>query len=216
MKIGVLGTGMVGEAIASRLVELGHEVKMGARSADNARAAAWRARHGERAGAGAFADAAAFGQVVFVCTNGQATLGAIHMAGVANFDGKTVIDVTNPLDFSKGMPPTLTVINDDSLGEQVQRALPKAHVVKSLNTMNANLMVNPALLAGDHSVFVSGNSAEAKAQAAALLREFGWKDANIIDVGDITTARGAEQLVSLWVRLFGALGTPLFNFHIVR
>lgn len=213
MKIGVLGTGPVGNALGGKLVSLGHDVMMGGRSATNEKVVAFVQRTGGKAGS--FAEAAAHGEIVFNCLRGDICIDVLTAVS-AELEGKVLADLSNPLDFSKGMPPTLTVINDDSLGEQVQRALPKAHVVKSLNTMNANLMVNPALLAGDHSVFVSGNSAEAKAQAAALLREFGWKDANIIDVGDITTARGAEQLVSLWVRLFGALGTPLFNFHIVR
>ncbi|NTU64818.1 MAG: NADP oxidoreductase, partial [Chloroflexi bacterium] len=133
----------------------------------------------------------------------------------ANLNGKTLIDISNPLDFSKGMPPTLFVKDSDSLAEQIQRAFPKVNVVKTLNTMTASVMVNPGQLAGgDHTVFVSGNDAGAKAQVAELLKGFGWRD--IIDVGDITTARGTEMLLPIWIRLMGALQTPFFNFKIVK
>jgi predicted dinucleotide-binding enzyme len=126
-----------------------------------------------------------------------------------------LIDIANPLDFSKGMPPTLSVCNTDSLGEQIQRAFPQVKVVKTLNTMNANLMVNPALLSGDHDVFVSGNDPAAKAQVTNFLKQqFGWK--SVIDLGDITTARGVEMTLPIWLNLFGVLQTPLFNFKIVR
>jgi predicted dinucleotide-binding enzyme len=214
MKIGVLGTGLVGNTIATKLVALGHEVKMGARSATNEKAAAWVRSAGGRGTAGTFADAAAFGEIVFNCTNGAGTLSALDAAGDANLRGKILIDVSNPLDFSRGMPPTLLIANTDSLGEQVQRTHPDAKVVKALNTMNCNVMVNPGLVKEDHDVFISGNDPEAKARVVELLRSFGWK--NVVDAGDISAARGQEMLLILWARLFGALQTPTFNFHVAR
>lgn len=214
MRIAVLGTGMVGKAIATKLVALGHEVKMGARSAANEKAAEWVQSAGAKASHGTFADAAAHGEMVFNCTKGEVTLAALAAAGEANLAGKVLVDIANPLDFSKGMPPSLTVCNTDSLAEQIQRAYPQAHVVKTLNTMNANLMVNPGLLQGEHDVFLSGNDAAAKAQVRALLESFGWK--TIIDLGDITTARGAEMVLPIWVRLYGVFGSPNFNFHLTR
>jgi predicted dinucleotide-binding enzyme len=215
MKIAVLGTGMVGSAIATKLVALGHEVKMGSRTADNDKAVAWAKGAGPLASQGTFADAASFGELVFVCTLGQAAESALGAAGADNLAGKAVLDVTNPLDFSKGMPPTLFVSNTSSLGEQLQAAFPSAKIVKTLNTMNANLMVDPSSVAGgEHDVFVSGNDAAAKAQAIELLRSFGWKSP--IDLGDITTARGTESYLPLWIRLWGALGTASFNVKIAR
>jgi predicted dinucleotide-binding enzyme len=140
---------------------------------------------------------------------------ALTQAGSANINGKVIIDIANPLDFSKGMPPFLSPGNTDSLGELIQRTFPETHVVKTLNTMNCFLMVNPAALPGDHSVFVSGNDDQAKSTALEILKSFGWKTNNIIDLGDITTARGTEQLLPIWIRLYGALKTPMFNFKIV-
>jgi predicted dinucleotide-binding enzyme len=139
----------------------------------------------------------------------------LRLAGEANLDGKVLVDVANPLDLSSGMPPSLTVANTDSLGEQIQRAFPRARVVKTLSTMTAALMVDPAQLAGgDHHVFVSGDDADAKTQVTSLLTDgFGWRQ--VIDLGDITSARGAEQLVALWLRLFGAFGTPMVNVKVV-
>jgi 8-hydroxy-5-deazaflavin:NADPH oxidoreductase len=214
MKFGVLGTGMVGTTIASKLVSLGHDVRLGARSATNEKAAAWAKAAGPHASAGTFADAAAFGEMIFNCTNGAGTLGALDAAGDANLRGKVLVDVANPLDFSKGMPPTLLIANTDSLGEQVQRTHPDARVVKALNTMNCSVMVKPDLVPGAHDVFLCGNDRGAKGQVAALLESFGWK--NVVDVGDISAARGQEMLVILWARLFGALGTSTFNFHLAR
>jgi predicted dinucleotide-binding enzyme len=214
MRIGVLGTGLVGNTIATKLVSLGHAVKMGARSATNEKAAAWARSTGGGGSAGTFGDAAAFGEIVFNCTNGAGTLAALDAAGDANLRGKILIDVSNPLDFSRGMPPTLLIANTDSLGEQVQRTHPDAKVVKALNTMNCNVMVNPGLVKGEHDVFISGNDPEAKARVVELLRTFGWK--NVVDAGDISAARGQEMLLVMWARLFGALQTPTFNFHIAR
>ncbi len=215
MKIGVLGTGTVGETIGTKLAQLGHEVRMGSRTANNDKAAAWVKQNGAKASQGTFADAAAFGEILFNCTSGKATLDALRMAGAGNLNGKVLIDIANPLDFSRGMPPSLLICNTDSLGEQIQRAFPEAKVVKSLNTMTARIMVNPAQLSDDHVVFVGGNDAEAKATVTMILKDwFGWK--SVIDLGDITTARGTEMLLPLWVSLMGNLGTPVFNFKIVK
>ena len=215
MNIGVLGTGMVGNAIATKLVQLGHVVKMGARSATNEKAAAWVQANGAGASQGTFADAAAFGEIVFNCTSGSAALEVLQQAGADNLKGKVLIDIANPLDFSHGMPPSLTVCNTDSLGEQIQRAFPEVRVVKSLNTVNSNLMVNAALLPGEHIMFVSGNDADAKAQVTSILKDwFGWKA--VIDLGDITTARATEMMLPIWISLMMKLGTPMFNFAIVR
>jgi len=216
MKLGVLGTGTVGQTIGGKLVALGHEVKLGSRTATNEKAAAWVKAAGRGASQGTFADAAAFGEVVFNCTSGAGTVDAARAAGEANLRGKILIDVSNALDFSKGFPPSLFTGNTDSLGEQLQRALPETKVVKSLNTVNANLMVDAGSLAGgDHDIFVSGDDAGAKARVSELLRDwFGWK--NVVDLGDITTSRGVESYLALWVRLYGAVKTPQFNIKLVR
>jgi hypothetical protein len=174
----------------------------------------WQEEHPE-VKLGTFEEAAAHGEMVVNATAGGVSLEALELAGEGNLNGKVVMDVSNPLDFSQGMPPTLAVSNTDSLGEQIQRRFPGAKVVKTLNTMNAYLMVDPAQLAGaDHTVFVSGDDAEAKQAVTELLESFGWTD--VIDLGDITTARGTEMLLPVWLRLFGALQKPVFNFKIVR
>ncbi len=162
MKLGVLGTGIVGTTIGTKLVQLGHEVMMGSRTQNNAKAATWVQASGPRASQGTFADAARFGETLFNCTNGAASVDALNLAGAANLSGKVLLDIANPLDFSKGMPPTLSVCNTDSLGEQIQRAFPNVKVVKTLNTMSCKIMVNPSLLPGEHDVFVSGNDRAAK------------------------------------------------------
>lgn len=215
MKIAVLGTGMVGQQIASKLVTLGHEVMMGSRTEGNEKATAWVQQAGKGASEGTFARAAAFGEQVWNCTAGVASLQALESAGADNLAGKILVDLSNPLDFSKGFPPTLSICNDDSLGEAIQRAFPQAKVVKTLNTMANPIMVDPALVPGDHDVFVSGNDAEAKAEVTRFLKEqFGWR--SVVDLGDITTARGTEAWLLLWTRLYAALGSAEFNLHLQR
>jgi len=215
MKIAILGTGVVGQTIGTKLVSLGHDVKMGARAVANEKAEKWVKENGARATHGTFADAAAFGEIIFNCTSGMASLDALRQAGARNLDGKILIDVANPLDFSKGMPPTLSVCNTDSLGEQIQRAFPGARVVKTLNTMNTSVMVDPGLVPGDSDVFVSGNDAAARAQVTEILKSwFGWR--SVIDLGDITTARGTEMLLPIWLRLWSTFKTPNINFHIAH
>jgi predicted dinucleotide-binding enzyme len=217
MKIGVLGTGMVGNTIGSKLIQLGHEVKMGSRTATNEKAAQFVKSAGDRASQGTFADAAAFGELIFNCTSGTGSLDALKAAGNTNLKNKIIIDISNSLDFSKGMPPTLSIVNDNSLGEEIQKAFPESKVVKTLNTMNCQLMVDPlALNNGEHTVFMSGNDLEAKDTVKKMLNSFGWNDATIIDLGNITTARGTEQLLPMWVRLMGILGTSMFQFKIVK
>jgi predicted dinucleotide-binding enzyme len=214
VRIGILGTGVVGQTLGSKLVELGHEVKMGSRTASNPAANKWAGSNGRRASHGKFEDAAAFGEILFNCTAGAFSLAALKQAGAKNIRGKTLIDVANVLDYSKGMPPTLTVCNTDSLGEQIQRAFPKAKVVKALNTMNFQVMVNPRLLHGDSDVFICGNNAAAKDQVSAILKDFGWK--SVTDLGDIMSARGMEMLMPFWLRLRTELGDSRFNYKIVR
>jgi len=216
MKIGILGTGMVGSAIGNKLVSLGHEVKMGSRTANNEKAVAWAQGAGAKASQGTFSDEASFGELVFVCTQGAGTLDALHAAGAQNLKGKILLDLSNPLDFSKGMPPTLFAGNTDSLGERIQAAFPDTRVVKTLNTVAADIMVNPGKVnGGDHDMFVSGNDTAAKATVSEFLKtQFGWK--NVHDLGDITTARGTESYLPLWLRLWGTLKTPMFNVKIVR
>ena len=164
---------------------------------------------------GTFGESAAHGEVVVNATAGAVSLETLEQAGEDNLNGKILIDVANPLDFSKGMPPTLSVSNTDSLGEQIQRRFPEAKVVKTLHTMNAYLMVDPAQLAAtSHTVFVSGDDVEAKSSVSELLRSFGWS--GIVALGDIATARGTEMMLPVGVRLVGVLEKPLFNFKIVR
>lgn len=214
MRIAVLGTGIVGRTLASALLSNGHEVRLGSRTAGNEAAVAWAEDIGGPASEGTFADAAGFGELVINATAGAASLEALEMAGSEQLAGKVLIDVANPLDSSRGMPPTLTVCNDDSLGEQIQRALPDVRVVKTLNTVTASVMVDPALVAGTHTIFVAGDDAEAKAQASELLQELGWPDASILDLGDISAARGMEMYMALWLRLWSAAGTAVLNVEV--
>jgi 8-hydroxy-5-deazaflavin:NADPH oxidoreductase len=226
MNIAVFGTGMVGQAIASRLAELGNNVTMGTR--DVARSIEknqkdhsgksfneWYTEWKDKVALSTYRDAAAHAEVIFNCTSGNGSVDALTLAGKDVLKGKVLMDVANPLDFSNGAPPSLNPCNTDSLGEVIQRTFPELHVVKTLNTMNCFLMVNPTLVPGDHNVFLSGNNAEAKSKAKAILSSFGWKEKNILDLGDITTARGTEQLLPIWLRLWGSLKTPMFNFNIV-
>jgi predicted dinucleotide-binding enzyme len=215
MKISILGTGMVGNTIGTKLIQLGHEVKMGSRSATNEKAAEWVKANGSKASQGTFADSVAFGELIFNCTKGMASLEVLKSVDAENLKGKIFIDPSNPLDFSNGMPPSLSVCNTDSLGEQIQRAYPEMKMVKTLNTMTCTIMVNASLVAGDHDVFVCGNDTEAKAKVNEILKNwFGWK--SIIDLGDITNARATEMLLPIWVRLYGKFQTPNFNFKIVK
>lgn len=226
MKISVLGSGVVGQIISEKLTGLGHEVMIGTRNEKTLLSKSdpdsfgrppfkdWHAKH-PNIKLASYYEAAAFGELVVNATNGTGSLEALEQAGKKNLSQKILLDIANPLDFSQGMPPSLFVCNTDSLGEQIQRAFPETKVVKSLNTMNAFIMVNPELLPDDHHVFLSGNDLESKTIIKDLLKSFGWKEKNMIDIGDISTARGTEQLLPIWVRLWGALKNPMFNFKIV-
>jgi predicted dinucleotide-binding enzyme len=205
---------MVGRTIAGKLVAVGHEVKMGSREAGNEKALAWVAEVGEAASEGSFADAASFGEVVVNVTAGAHSLEALEAAGAENLEGKVLIDIANALVGTQ--PPTLTFSNTDSLGEQIQRRFPDARVVKALNTMNAGLMVAPDSLGETTNAFICGDDAGAKAQVTELLETFGWLSGDIIDLGDISAARGMEMYVILWVRVMGAIGTAGFNIRIVK
>ena len=216
MDIAVLGTGIVAKTIAGKLASLGHTVKLGTRDPKATLARSENDMMGgppvrtwletqPKVSLVTFAEAAAHGKLVFSALEGRSAVAALELAGADNLAGKVVVDITNPLDFSKGMPPSLTVANTDSLGEQIQRAFPTAKVVKTLNTVNAFLMVDASLLAGgDHTMFVCGNDDGAKAEVTRMLREwFGWKD--VVDLGDISNARGTEMYVVLWARMYGAM-----------
>lgn len=225
MNIAILGTGVVGRTHAARLSELGHEVILGTQDVERTRTVTekdamgnlpfgeWQAEH-QSVELATFADAVSQSEIAFNALKGEIALSVLSLL-VRELSGKILVDIANPLDFSKGMPPSLSVCNTDSLGEQIQRALPETKVVKAFNTTNAFLQVEPMKLAsGDHHLFVSGNDAAAKGVVSEIARSYGWK--HIIDLGDITTARGTEMLLPIWLRLWSALKTPMFNFKIIQ
>lgn len=215
MRIGMLGTGIVGQTVGRRLVGLGHEVRMGSRTAGNEKAVVWVAEAGEGASEGTFADAAAFGELVVNATAGTASMDVLHAAGAANLAGKVLVDLSNPLDGSQGMPPVLSVCNTDSLGEQIQRAFPEARVVKTLNTVNCSVMVDPTIVPGSHTVFLCGEDVSAKAEVRELLASFGWPAEDMLDLGGISSSRGVEMYLPLWIRLWMATGTGQLNIKVV-
>jgi predicted dinucleotide-binding enzyme len=216
MRIAVLGTGAVGATLGSAFVASGHEVRMGSRTAGNERAVAWVEATGAGASEGTFADAASWGEVVVNATGGLVSVDALTAAGAENLAGKVLLDVANPLDFSEGFPPKVAQPDGRSLGELLQATFPGAHVVKTLNTMNADVMVHPRSLSSTHSVFVAGDNDDAKSVAADLLRGFGWEDGEIVDAGGIGAARGLELYLPLWLTLMGSFGSPTFNVSVVR
>ena len=215
MKIGILGTGNVGQTIGTKLIQLGNDVKLGSRMAENEKAIEWTRQNGSKASHGTFAQAAGYANILFNCTAGSASIVALNLAEKENLNGKILIDVANPLDFSNGMPPALSICNTSSLGEEIQKSFPEAKVVKALNTMSCKLMVNPALLKDEHDAFVCGNNKEAKSEVISILKEwFGWK--SVIDLGDITASRGMEMILPIWLSLMGTFQTTNFNFKIVK
>lgn len=220
MNIGVLGTGIVGQTIATALTEKGHNVRMGSRSANNDKAAEWVKKSNDHATQGDFNDAAAFGEIVFLCLNGNHAMDAVRSIDADNVAGKIVVDVTNPLDFSKGMPPKLIegLNNSTSLGEEIQNAWRGARVVKTLNTVNCNVMVNPKLVNnGDHTLFICGDDADAKNKVKHFLVDtFGWRPESLLDLGGISSARGTEAYVPFWVMMMQATGSPMFNIKVVK
>jgi predicted dinucleotide-binding enzyme len=216
MKVAVFGTGVVGDTIGSKMIELGHQVMMGSRTHDNEKAKVFVEKHKSNASAGTFNDAAAFGEIIFNCTSGVGSLEAFKMAEIKNLDGKIIVDIANPLDFSKGMPPSLAFVNTNSLGEEIQNKFPQTKVVKALNTMWCGLMVNPSMInGGDHSTFVCGNDLKAKEEVKKILISFGWSEKNILDLGDIKMARGTEMYLPLWLSIYGATNNGAFNIKIV-
>lgn len=215
-KIAVLGTGMVGNTIGSKLIQLGYEVKMGSRTATNEKAAEWVKTNGATASQGTFADAAKFGELIFNCTKGEIALEVMQQAGIENLSSKILIDISNPLDFSKGMPPTLipALANTNSLGEEMQKLLPQTHVVKTLNIVNCEVMVDATKCGGDATMFVAGNNSDAKKEVEKILHQFGWND--IIDLGDIKHSRSTEMMLPIWLSIYMATKNGYIGFKIVR
>ncbi|MBL1082946.1 NAD(P)-binding domain-containing protein [Streptomyces actinomycinicus] len=215
MRYGVLGTGEVGRSLGGRLLELGHEVTLGSRSADNPVAVEWATAAAGRAHAGTFAQAAAAGEVVVNAVGGTVALDALRAAGAEHLDGKVLVDVSNPLLFEDGQP-RLDPVESDSVGERIQRAFPHARVVKTLNTVNCQVMVKPGRVPGEHNVFVCGEDARAKEQVTELLVEFGWPAGRVLDLGGIRAARAVEMYLPLWLSMFGRFGSPDFNIEVRR
>ncbi|MDP4220821.1 MAG: NAD(P)-binding domain-containing protein [Bacteroidota bacterium] len=214
MKIGILGTGAVGKSLAKGFAGIGDDVMVGSRDAQGEKVLAIAKEVGHGCRAGTFADAAKFGEIVVICIPGAATENALKLAGPDNFAGKVVIDVTNPLDFSKGMPPGLLVGHTDSAGEQIQRQLPKAHVVKALNIVGNPDMVNPDFPDGPADMFICGNDAEAKKTVTTILDKFGWT--SVLDIGGIEGSRVLEPLTILWVMYGSIKGTWRHAFKVIR
>ena len=230
MKIAILGTGNVGQTFAEKFISLGHSVVMGTRDVANTmeRKATdnygslpfgeWHAKN-QAVVLKTFAEAVSEGEIIINALNGGATISAINSANKTDFDGKIIIDIANPLDFSQGFPPSLidSLQNTNSLGEEIQKILPNAKVVKTLNTMWSGIMVNPAMInGGNHQNFIAGNDADAKAQVIEILSSFGWAKENHLDLGDIKNARGTEATLLLWIRIFGATQNGAFNFKIEK
>ncbi len=221
MKIAILGTGSVGQTYASKLIELGHEVMMGTRNPDETRKKEkfleWHTAN-SKVQLATFADTVAFGELIVNALQGAATIDVVKSTSSSLFDAKILMDVSNPLDSSKGFPPTLLegLNNTHSLSEEIQKTLPNAKVVKTLSTMWCGIMVNPKLIAnGDHNAFIAGNDTEAKAKVKELMASFGWTVSNILDLGDISKARGVEMYLPLWLSIYGATNNGAFNIKIV-
>ncbi len=219
MKITILGTGGVGQAFATRLTGLGHEVCLGTRevSATQTKLSDYFGKN-TKVMLKSFADASAFGELAINVSKGANALDVIKAAGAANLKGKILIDITNPLDFSNGSPPSLIpeLSNTNSLGEEIQKMLPETKVVKTLNTMWNGLMLDPTMINnGDHVNYICGNDDEAKTKVKELLKTFGWKEECLLDLGDITGARATEATLPIWLRVYGAKKSGVFNFSIV-
>ena len=226
-KIAILGTGTVGQTFATRLTGLGYDVMIGTRNVDEKLSApgkdgakntfaTWHEAN-SKTKLGTFTEAAAFGEIILNTTQGINSLNALNLATAKNLEGKILVDIANPLDFSKGMPPCLVseLSNTNSLAEEIQKTFSNAKVVKTLNTMWCGLMVNPALIEGNHVNYICGNDEEAKTNVKSLLNQFGWKDENVLDLGDLSAARGTEAVLPVWLRIYGAKKMGAFNFNIV-
>ncbi len=213
MRIGILGTGMVAQAIAPRLFDVEHEVCVGARSSDSDTLEPFAA---QEMLTGTFAEAAATADLVINATNGNHSVEAVASAA-DQLAGKTLIDLANRLDHSRGMAQAALATNENSLAADLQAAAPEANVVKALNTMNCNVMVNPSLVVGDHVVFMSGDSDAAKQQVRGLLGDVGWREPQIVDLGGLETATGPEMLMQLWLDVLiarGGMDAGPFNFAV--
>lgn len=226
-KIAILGTGTVGQTFATRLTNIGYEVIIGTRNVQEKLStpgkdggknafATWHQAN-PKAKLGTFAEAAAFGDLILNTTQGMNSINALNLATAKNLDGKILIDLANPLDFSKGMPPCLAseLSNTHSLAEEIQKTFPNAKVVKTLNTMWCGIMVDPSIIKGDHVNYICGNDEAAKTEVKIFLNTLGWKDQNILDLGDISSARGTEAVLPVWLRIYGAKKMGAFNFNIV-
>lgn len=228
-KIAILGTGSVGQTLAAKFIALGYDVMIGTRNVSEKLAETKSDGYGSKpfkewlslnkqVKLGTFAEASAFGEILLNATKGSCSVDALNLAGAENINGKILIDVANPLDTTRGMPPTLLpeLSNTNSLGEEIQRTFPDLKVVKTLNTMWNGLMVAPDMLnGGDHVVFICGNHPDAKERVKDILRSFGWKDKNILDLGDISAARGTEMYLPLWLRVLGAFNNAAFNVKVI-
>lgn len=226
-KIALLGTGTVGQTFATRLTAMGYDVMIGTRNLQEKLAAPgkdgaknsfaqWLEKN-SNIKAGTFEEAAAFGEMILNVSNGANTITVLNLAKAKNLEGKILIDISNPLDFSKGMPPGLIpeLSNFNSLAEEIQKTFPNAKVVKTLNTMWCGIMVDPSIIKGDHINYICGNDEAAKTEVKTFLNTLGWKDQNILDLGDITSARGTEAVLPVWLRIYGAKKMGAFNFNIV-
>jgi 8-hydroxy-5-deazaflavin:NADPH oxidoreductase len=230
MKIAVFGTGSVGQTIASKLSSLGYEVMIGTRDVNESKSRTAADPYGNPGFGtwlisnsmiklGSFAEAASFGDLLVNATSGSSSVKAFKSAKPDDLKEKIIVDIANPLDFSKGMPPSLipSLSNTFSLGEELQKEFPQTKVVKTLNTMWCGLMVNPGMIGGgDHVNYLCGNDTEAKFKVKEILKKFGWKNESLLDLGDITNSRGTEAVLPIWLRVWGTTGTGAFNFRIVR
>lgn len=229
MQVSILGTGGVGQTLASKLSSLGHQVMVGTRDVTEKLASTQGDHYGnppfsqwldknKDVKLGTFAQSAAFGEIIINATQGGNSINALKQVEAQHLNGKILVDIANPLDFSKGMPPSLIegLCNSHSLGEEIQKTFPGTKVVKTLNTMWNGLMVNPQMIEhGNHTNFICGNDADAKATVGDLLKEMGWKEQNILDLGDISAARGTEAILLIWVRIMGIKQTGAFTFNVV-
>lgn len=208
----MLGSGRVGRTLGQAFAERGHHVVLGTRRADDPELRAWARGCGVRLVS--VAEAAAEAEVAVNATAGVASVEVLE-AVADELAGTVLLDVANPLDFSRGFPPSLAVPSTDSLAERIQAVLPRTDVVKALSTVTAAVMVDPARVAGPHHLPMAGNDPEAKASVRGLLLGLGWPESSLLDLGDLSAARGMEAYLLLWVRLMGALGSPVFNIRVV-
>lgn len=223
MKIGIIGSGVVAQTLGSKLVEQEHDVVLGTRDPkklDEKKLFAstlreWQEQVKNRAKVASFAEAAAHGEILINATSGEVSIDALKLAAADKVGPKILIDVSNELDHSKGMPPVVLASQERCVAERIQATFPDLKVVKTLNTVGAPVMVNPkAVGGGDHTVFLSGNDPDAKTQVTKLLKSFGWSD--VLDLGDIGSARGPEMYLAMWIRLWGATKTGMLNVKVVR